>query len=302
MLNILVKSGCYIAIIIFGYVLRLKGFFKEEDRSFLVKLVLNVTLPAVTITGFAGQRFDPAMLSLGLIGLVTCCVYMGLAWLLNRRHSKERQAFEIVNLAGYNIGTFTLPFIQSFLGPVGVITTNLFNIGNSLICMGGSYGVATVILEGRRFSVTQIVKSLMKSIPFVTCMIMIVLSLLELNPPAPIMALAEIIQGANIFLSMLLIGIGIRLPTKQGQFQQILRLLAMRYSVAVVAAAFCWFLLPLDPLVRKTLVLLSFAPIGTSAPMFTSEIKGDVGLSSSAISIMLLCSMAIMTFLVIVMV
>ena len=43
MLNILIKAGCYIAIIILGMVLRRVGFFKESDFSVLSKIVIKVT-------------------------------------------------------------------------------------------------------------------------------------------------------------------------------------------------------------------------------------------------------------------
>ena len=59
----------------------------------------------------------------------------------------------MLNSCGYNIGNFTLPFIQSFLGPVGVITTSLFDTGNACICLGDAYSVASMVKDGGSFSV-----------------------------------------------------------------------------------------------------------------------------------------------------
>ena len=45
MQEILGRAGCFIAIIILGYVLRQKNFFKEGDFTVLSKIVLKITLP-----------------------------------------------------------------------------------------------------------------------------------------------------------------------------------------------------------------------------------------------------------------
>ena len=70
---------------------------------------------------------------------------MILGYLINLGKSKEEKAFGVLNLPGYNIGNFTIPFVQSFLGPVGVITTSLFDAGNAFVCLGGAVGVADVV-------------------------------------------------------------------------------------------------------------------------------------------------------------
>ena len=53
MLNILIKAGSYVAIILLGILLRRIGFFKESDFSVLSKIVIKVTLPAALIVNAA---------------------------------------------------------------------------------------------------------------------------------------------------------------------------------------------------------------------------------------------------------
>ena len=127
MQDILIRAGCFVAIIILGFVLRQVGFFDEHSFPVLSKTVLRITLPAAIITSFSGKEIDPSLLSLALISLAACAVAIGLAFLLNR-NDRDQKAFEIINLSGYNIGNFTLPFVQSFLGPAGVIATSLFDV------------------------------------------------------------------------------------------------------------------------------------------------------------------------------
>ena len=78
MLDIIVRAGCFVAIIILGYVLKKIGVFKEQDFSVLSKVVMKITLPAAIVSSFAGKEFDPAMLTIVLLGLGGGIIYMTL--------------------------------------------------------------------------------------------------------------------------------------------------------------------------------------------------------------------------------
>ena len=69
MQEILIKAGCYIAIILLGMGLRRIGFFKAEDFTILSKIVLKITLPASILINIAGMEIDPGMLVLMGLGL-----------------------------------------------------------------------------------------------------------------------------------------------------------------------------------------------------------------------------------------
>ena len=55
---------------------------------------------------------------------------MLLGFLSGLHSGKNIRAFQILNLSGYNIGNFALPFTQSFLGPAGIITTLIILCGH----------------------------------------------------------------------------------------------------------------------------------------------------------------------------
>ena len=69
MADILIKAGCYIAIILLGIVLRRVGFFKKEDFNVLAKIVIRITLPAAIIVSTAGRQISISMLSIVAIAL-----------------------------------------------------------------------------------------------------------------------------------------------------------------------------------------------------------------------------------------
>ena len=293
MQEILTRAGSFVAIILLGYCLKRIGVFRDEDFSVLSKVVIRITLPAAIVTSFAGKTFDPALLSLVLLGIGCGGLYMLIATLVNIRSPREKKAFEILNLPGYNIGNFSMPFAQSFLGPSGVIATSLFDTGNAFICLGGAFGVASMVKDGTKFSFGRIVKSLSRSVPFITYITMVTLNLIHVSLPAPILEFAQIIANANAFLAMFMIGVGFKLGGEAGQRGQILKILSLRYGVAAVLALIFWFVLPFRIEIRQALVILAFSPFGSAIPAFTAELKGDVGLSSAINSIAIIISILI---------
>lgn len=299
MQEILSRAGCFIAIILLGYILRKKDFFKEGDFTVLSKVVLKITLPAAIVSSFAGKEIDLALLSLALISICAGLLYMMVMYVLNLKRGKDAQAFEILNTAGYNIGNFTLPFVQSFLGSIGVITTSLFDVGNACICLGGAYSVASIVKGGGKFSPLKILKALSKSVAFDCYILMVTLKILHLELPNAVISFADIIANGNAFMAMLMIGVGFKLSGDKSQIGSIVRVLTVRYSIAALLAVGYYTLLPFSLEVRQALVILAFSPIASAAPAFTGDMNGDVGLSSAVNSISIICSILIIVALLV---
>lgn len=297
MLDILIRAGSFVVIIVLGFLLKKVGLFKDSDFSVLSNIVLKITLPAAVVTNFANKELDMSMFALTLLAIGCGVIYILLGFLINLRNSKDQRAFEILNLPGYNIGCFALPFVQSFLGPAGVIATCLFDVGNSLICLGGAFSIAVIVKEGGKFSVKRILNTLSKSVPFLFFVSMPVLCLLHIPIPEPITTFAGIIGNANAFLAMLMIGIGFKLTAEKSQLGKILKVILIRFGMAAIFALCFYYLLPFPQEVRKALVLLVFSPIGSAVPPFTGELKSDVGLSSAINSISIICSVVFMVIL-----
>jgi hypothetical protein len=298
MFDVLLRAACFVGVILLGYVLRKINFFKDGDFDVLAKVALKITLPAAVICNCNGSEVSVAMLGLSLVGFGGGVLYMVILYVMNLRSSREQRAFEVLNSTGYNIGNFTMPFAQSFLGPVGVLVTSLFDTGNAFVCLGGAYSISSMI-KGEEsgnggFSLKPIVKKLLASPPFDTYVLMTILGLLHISFPAPVISYAQIIANANAFIAMLMIGVGFRLSGDMTQIGAILRILIVRYGIALAIALGCYFVLPLPLEYRQTLAIIVFAPIASAAPAFTSELKGDVGLSSAINSLSILISLVCM--------
>lgn len=301
MFDVLIRAGSFVAVIVLGYFLKRIGFFKESDFTLLSKITIRITLSAAIVCNFATMQIDLSLLSLAFLGLGGGILYMILAFVLNLKGSKDDRAFDVLNVAGYNIGCFTIPFAQSFLGSMGVITCSLFDVGNAIICLGGAFSVASMVKDGNGFSAKRIVKALSTSVPFVTYLIMVTLNLTHVPIPGAVLSCARMIADANAFMAMLMIGVGFKLGGDLSQIGRIVKLLSIRYGLAAILASVFYFVLPFDIEIRRALVILAFSPIGSAVPGFTGEMKGDVGLSSAVNSISIVISIVIIVTLLSVM-
>ena len=177
-----------------------------------------------------------------------------------------------------------------------MVATSLFDTGNAFICLGGAYSAAVATKEkNARFSMFPVIKTLLKSIPFDAYLIMTVLSLLHVGLPAPITSFTGVIGNANAFMAMLMIGVGFKLNGDSSQPGKIVKILAARYSLAIVLALVFYFLLPFGIEYRQALTILALSPMSSAAPAFTGNLGADVGLASAVNSISVVISTVLMT-------
>jgi predicted permease len=176
---------------------------------------------------------------------------------------------------------------------MGVIATNLFDVGNSFICLGGSYCIASSVKDGTGFSLKRIAKSAVTSVALMTHFLMVALNLAGLTLPKSILSLAELIGSANSVLAMLMLGVGMNLSGGSSRMRYIAKHLVIRYSMAAVFAAAFYFLLPFALEVRRALVILAFSPFASATPVFTEELREDRELSATINSFSVVCSIVI---------
>ncbi|WP_378953729.1 AEC family transporter [Pelosinus sp. sgz500959] len=302
MTEVLLKAMAFVSIIILGYTLKRIGFFMPNDYKMISKIVMNLTLPAAVITGFANFQMDISLIYVVLLGLL-CNVFMVSLGFWAGAKNDDNKAFYMLNFSGYNIGCFTLPFVQNFLGPFGVVATCMFDSGNSIMCTGGTYAAAaSVVGVGEKgHAGMRLIKTLFSSVPFTTYIAMLLLSLLGIHFPVAVNSLISIIAGANSFLAMLMIGMMIEIDLEPKHLKQAAFILSVRYLLASIFAVIFYFYTPFSLEVRQVLVLVIFAPISALVPVFTEKCKGNTALSSFTNSISILLSITIMTILLVVM-
>ena len=294
--SVLAKAAAFVLIIVTGYVLKKKGFFHLDDFYLFSKVVVRITLPCAIISNFSKVSMENSLLFMCVLGLVANLVMVAAGFLLYLRGSRQDRAFAMINLSGYNIGNFTLPFVQNFLGPVGFAATSLFDAGNAVMCTGATFTMASIAAgEGERPSVKNVLKSLFSSLPFDAYLIMTVLAVCRVSLPELITSYAGTVGGANAFLALLMIGIGFEIRMEREKLAKILQILAWRYGTGILMAVAAYFWLPFALEVRQAIALIALGPVSSVSPAFTGRMGGDVELSSAVNSLSIVISIVMIT-------
>lgn len=297
MYEILLKAASLISIIALGYVLKRVGFFKREDYHVLAKIVINITLPAAVINAFTHFDKDYRMLLLVIFGFFCTVIPILTAYFLSAKDKKEDRVFKMLNSSGFNIGCFGLPFMQAFFGPTAVIPTCMFDMGNAVIVTGGSYAITSSLLHtdiNEKLTVSGFLKKLFAAPPLDAYIIMFILSFLDIKLPRFVFETASVMSNANVFLSMLMIGLMLEIKLKKEHIGKVTFVLVARLLFATVFAVFIYRFGPFSLMVRKVIVLCLFTPIGTLSAIFTEKCGGDGGLASFTGSLSILLSIVVM--------
>ena len=97
---------------------------------------------------------------------------------------------------------------------------------------------------------------------------------------------------------MLMIGMMLDLQIEKSLFKEVIGILITRFSVAIVASAALYFLLPLPLEIRQAISLAVFAPASMTSTALTPGAGGDPAVAAAANSFsILICIPCILTLL-----
>ena len=301
MSTVLLKALSFILIILTGYILKKLLFRDPAPQRLLAFVLLNITLPATVIHAFGQFSRDTSLFFIVLLGFLCSFIPMMLVYLASWRQRKEKRAFAMINVTGFNIGAFSLPFIQNFFGPGGMIVACLFDIGNAVMVTGGSFAFTSTFLQtnpGEKQTAGTLLKKFIGSVPFDTYMLMLWLVLFGIPVHDTVLTLIEPVANANAFVAMLLIGMMFEFRTRADKYRTMFSVIGMRLFFGAACSALLYFFLPFSLEIRQVLAVVAFAPVSSIAPIYTIRCQSDGALSSLTLSISILFSLVIMTGLV----
>lgn len=258
--TILVKAAGLALMIFAGYGLKRLGVFRTEDAKVISRIVVHLTLPAALITGFRTFHFDASYLALIVIALVSNFALLGVGLRRTRGGDLATRGLYALNVSSYNIGCFVLPFVQSFLPPEALVGVSMFDAGNCPVNSGVAYAIVSARSSGQRVRLGFVLDKLVHSVPFMTYLTLMVLSILGITLPEPVYQVASTVGGANTFLAMVMIGMLFEVRVEREDRRLILEILTVRYGCSLAMAALVW-VLPLPLLIRQVSVLAMMAPI-----------------------------------------
>lgn len=290
MIDVLIKALGFILVIIIGFVLKQFKILKKEDGYILATIIMNVTLPCALFSNANGITINGAMLILIAIGIIVNLIMVAVGYFASNGKPAPTQAAYMINCSGYNIGNFVLPFVQAFFPGMGVAYLCMFDVGNALMGLGGTFAIASsVVNKQEKLSVSNVCKKLFSSIPFDVYIIIFFLALFKIRIPDAVLSITDFIGAGNGFLAMLMIGLLLEIKISRNDFKDLIRVLGIRLLGNFILMFACFMFLSLPLLARKILTIALAAPISTVAAVFTKQCRyeGEVAAVANSLSIII---------------
>ncbi|MCD7909342.1 MAG: AEC family transporter, partial [Clostridium sp.] len=200
----------------------------------------------------------------------------------------------------YNIGTFAMPYLQSFLGNTGTIVACIFDAGNALMCTGLTYAFAAGFCgKTVERGPGAFVRRLFSSVPFDAYAGMLILYVLDVHLPGPVSRVAAAFGSGNAFLAMFMIGLAFELKLNREKLGEVAKAILIRFGCAALFALGIFYLTPWPAAVRQTLALIVFAPVSAMTVINTQRCGGDTEKAGLISSLSILAGIVIITALVI---
>ena len=297
MLTILINAFGLFLIIIAGFTIKRIGLVDNKDGQILSKIILNLTLPATIIIGLNPIKVTGEFLNLTGAAIFINLILVLFAKKIWKKKEEYHRILFMYCITGYNIGNFTLPFIQSFY-PEASAYLFMFDVGNCIMLAGGTKMIVSSTFNENDTTTgfSTLVTTLKGSVPFITYIVMLLIRSLDLTLPLGAISILQLFSSANGFLSLLMIGIYLELVLPKKESVIVKKILFWRYSIGAILAAFIFFVIPLpNDLLRLVLTLICFAPIATFSVINSVEAGIEESVAGFISSISILISLALMT-------
>ena len=300
--SVILKAISFFVMIAFGYLFKHFGLIKKEFGNELAVISMKFFLPAAIMASFASFQMDYSMLILILFGLGGGIIFLIIGYIITINGSRDDRIYYMVSGNSYNIGNFVLPFVSSFFGPVGIVSTSLFDAGNSVMLLGINCSVTEILVgnngEKRHGKLAFIQKRLFSAPAFDAYAVMVTLALLNIKLPSAFYSICSEIGKANGPLAMFMIGAMLEIHFDKSYLNMTLKMLLIRGLVS----AFLMFIISrltfLPDEARIAGMIVVWSPIGSASAANTAILGGNTAIGAFVNTMSLLCSLIIIPTLV----
>ena len=303
MVNVLLRSLGFLLVILATFTLKKVGMFRKEDGQFLAKLMMNVTMPCVLLSAGKNIEFSPQLLIAFGLGICSNLILIacGLTSASLTRYDSKTKGIYVINCAGFNVGSFALPFVQYFFDSSVLSYLCMFDIGNAIMGLGINNTIGGAVAKtGEKPSVQGTIKNLFSNPPFSVYLIVIFFAILHISLPEGLLTVVSIAGNANAFVTMGMIGLLLEISMPKGDAGKTFQVLLTRLIGQAIVSLLIWFLLPLPEQAKMVLILCIVTPITSMAPVFTKKMVGDSDIPAAANSLSIPIALGIMTALVLI--
>jgi predicted permease len=284
-----------IIIILLGYLLKKMNIITEKDGDSLSKVVFNITLPAVVIDAFSDFELDFSLIYLLLINIVFNLAMTVVAYMFFKKEERRIRGMLTMPLLGFNVGVFAYPLVEAIWGKEALKYFGMFDMGNAFIVFGVLYIIAAFYSTGRdTVKPKDITLKILRSIPFMTYILTLLLNTLGLNYPTLVLDIAGMISRANMPLSLLLLGIFLSFSFEKQHVKNMAKVLCIKYGAGLLVGILLYYTLPFEPFFRFSVLTGLILPASLSIVPYSVQLGYDTNFIGTVSNLTIVISILFM--------
>jgi predicted permease len=279
-----------------AYLLIKAKIAKPQSISSLASILVYICTPAIIIHGFQSIEFSlKTIKNLGVFFLVAIAIHLfmfGIAWIAIRK-KRDDIKYRIVTVASAcgNCGFLGIPLIKALLPdhPEAVVYAAIFSISMNLI--GFTLGCLAISNDTKYISI----KRILLNPAMIASYFAIPMFILGLRLPNAILGTFEMFVTISTPICMFVLGMRLATVKISSIFTSptiYISVVAKQIIMPLVVIAIT-FLLPLDSVMEKSMVILCSCPVA-SVVLNLSELIGN-GQDQAANSVLLSTVLSVLT-------
>ena len=212
--NYILLAAC----ILFGVLLHHTGRLPANAASSLNGFVINISLPALTLTYVHGLKLNANLILPALMAWVMFALAVGFFWLAGRALRFSRATTGALMLTGglANTSFIGLPMIETFYGPqylgLGIL---IDQVGSYFVLSTLGILVASLYSSGRSVSAKAVVRKIVMFAPFQA--FVLALLLIPLEYPTWLAELLNRLGATLVPIALVSVGYQLQLSYVQGR-------------------------------------------------------------------------------------
>ena len=284
-----IQIALLVSLFIVGLVARRLGWLQPAHAGHMLKLVVNVGLPALFLADVSRIPLRADLIALPICAVLVIVVTLLASLAAGRALRLQRAAQGALTICSTSINNgFLFPFVIAAWGQVGFAQLALFDFGNALLQGSLIYAIAAVY-GGHGTGVLAILRRVLSFPPLWALAVALLINVGGGHlPPLLTTLLGDL---GRIILMLVIVALGVLFDARLIRDKAVLTTLALRILLGLALGFLCVWLFDLHGLTRSVVLLGSAAPIGFSAVVIANRESLDRERAASAASISVLLAL-----------
>ena len=284
-----IQIALLVSLFIVGFVARRLRWLQPAHAGHMLKLVVNVGLPALFLADVSRIPLRADLIALPICAVLIIVVTMLVSLAAGRALQLQRPAQGALTICSTSINNgFLFPFVIAAWGQVGFAQLALFDFGNALLQGSLIYAIAAVY-GGHGTGFLAILRRVLSFPPLWALAAALLINVGGVHLP-PLLTTVLGTLG-RIILMLVIVALGVLFDARLIRDKSVLTTLALRILLGLALGFLCVWLFDLQGLTRSVVLLGSAAPIGFSAVVIANRESLDRDRAASAASISVLLAL-----------